>query len=38
MEYEIFYTDANDMPSFPKTYPTGVLLGRVELTDVISLD
>ncbi|CAG9327415.1 unnamed protein product [Blepharisma stoltei] len=34
--YTNLYGNAPDKPSFPDKYPTGVLLGRVELIDVLS--
>jgi len=36
MFYTNIYENAPDKPSFPDKYPTGVLLGRIELIDVLS--
>lgn len=33
-KYRRLYGDAEDMPPFPERYPTGVLLGRVELVKI----
>lgn len=36
-QYKHLYASSN-APSFPQSYPTGVLLGRIELTDVMSCE
>ena len=37
--YRNFYKEAGeDLPDFPDRYPTSVLLGRVDLIDVITID
>ena len=33
---ELFRRTGRKAPEFPSVYPTGVLIGRVELTDVVS--
>ena len=38
MAYSELYskTIKEDLPPFPKSYPTGVILGKVDLVDIIS--
>ena len=35
-QYAEFYQSAKHRPNFPSKYPTGVLLGRVEIVDNIT--